>query len=219
VSELLPQNYRIAFEEKEMIFSDDYETCNSILKSRTAWELLLNFFPFGTTLSEEYGITENLCPNLTFFQGWELSKEMQNVVTVTRCCEEILLFGLQREFPIEVSQIITHFYLDSIAGDATLFLSTLSLDQSISTTNVFVGNLAAHLTEEHFVELIRLQCGGLQLEKVVIIRDKVSGRSKGFGFLTFRKISDVRKALPLHGFDFEGTTLILDKISFLNKKT
>ncbi len=57
---------------------------------------------------------------------------------------------------------------------------------------LFVGNLDWATTEEQLNELFA-QYG--EIEEAVIIKDKFSGRSKGFGFVSFVNDEDADKAI------------------------
>jgi len=58
---------------------------------------------------------------------------------------------------------------------------------------LFVGGLSWQTTEEvlkNYFESI-----GIGVEKVIIMRDKITGRSRGFGFVTLKKLDDIDKAV------------------------
>lgn len=66
---------------------------------------------------------------------------------------------------------------------------------------LFVGNIKWETTEDELKELFS-QHG--EIEEAVIITDKFSGRSKGFGFVTFVNDEDADKAIEaLDGYDFK----------------
>jgi len=69
---------------------------------------------------------------------------------------------------------------------------------------LYVGNLPYSVTEEA-LEALFSQFG--PVESVVIIKDRETGRAKGFGFVEFEKQSDAESALELNGQDFEGRPL------------
>lgn len=66
---------------------------------------------------------------------------------------------------------------------------------------LYVGNLSYETTEEGLSDLFS-QFG--ELESVRIITDPGTGRSKGFGFLEFKKEADAEKALELDGQELDG---------------
>ncbi|MGD9107823.1 MAG: RNA-binding protein [Gammaproteobacteria bacterium] len=69
---------------------------------------------------------------------------------------------------------------------------------------LYVGNLPYSVTEESLESLFS-QFG--QVESVVIIKERETGRTKGFGFVEFKKQADAESALELNGKDFEGRLL------------
>lgn len=70
---------------------------------------------------------------------------------------------------------------------------------------LFVGNIAWEVTDE---ELNRLFAEYGEIEEAVIVKDKFSGRSKGFGFITFVKDEDADKAIKeLEGHELKERPL------------
>ena len=67
---------------------------------------------------------------------------------------------------------------------------------------VYVGNLAFGVTDEQLKKLFS-KYG--EITEVKIITDRFSGRSKGFGFVTFEKDEDAKKAIKgMNGKEVEG---------------
>ena len=70
---------------------------------------------------------------------------------------------------------------------------------------VYVGNLAFTVKEEELRE--KFATYG-ELTEVTIIMDRMSGRSKGFGFVTFANDEDAKKAIAeLDGKEFQGRNI------------
>ncbi|MFH0898049.1 MAG: RNA-binding protein [bacterium] len=69
---------------------------------------------------------------------------------------------------------------------------------------LYVGNLPNSVTSESLEELFA-QFG--TVENVTLIKDRETGRLKGFGFVEFENVADAEKALELNGKDFEGRPL------------
>jgi len=69
---------------------------------------------------------------------------------------------------------------------------------------IFIGNLPFNVTEEavhkHFE-----QCG--EIECVRVIRDKVSGMGKGFGYVTFKSRDGVMFGLKLNASKLDGRAI------------
>lgn len=70
---------------------------------------------------------------------------------------------------------------------------------------LYVGNLAYSVSEDALRELFSSYG---EIEEVVIIKDKFSGNSKGFGFVTFKDDEAGNSAISaLNGKEFEGREL------------
>ena len=73
---------------------------------------------------------------------------------------------------------------------------------------LFVGNISWQATQEQLADLFA-QYGNV--EEAIIITDRTSGRSKGFGFVTFTNDDEAEKAIEaLNGYDFEGRNLVVN---------
>ncbi len=69
-------------------------------------------------------------------------------------------------------------------------------------TKVYVGNLSFDASEESLRELFS-QAG--EIVSVNIITDKMSGRSKGFGFIEFKTAEETKAAIEkFNGYNFLG---------------
>ena len=74
---------------------------------------------------------------------------------------------------------------------------------------LFVGNLDWGTTEE---ELNALFAEFGAVEEAVIIKDRMSGRSRGFGFVTFTNDEDADKAVEgLNEKDFKGRNIAVNE--------
>ena len=62
---------------------------------------------------------------------------------------------------------------------------------------VYVGNLPFSIDEEAFKKLF----SAYEVEEVTRIKDKFSGRSKGFGFVTFKDEETAKKAISVSKVD------------------
>lgn len=74
----------------------------------------------------------------------------------------------------------------------------------MSAKKLYVGNLPFRTTQEE-LESTFSQFGSV--ESVVLITDRQTGRSKGFGFVSFETESSAQDALALDGKDFNGRPL------------
>jgi len=74
---------------------------------------------------------------------------------------------------------------------------------------LFVANLDWGVTDE---DLQSLFAEHGSVEEAIVIRDKFSNRSKGFGFVTFGEDADADKAVAaLHDFEFKGRNLVVNE--------
>ena len=69
---------------------------------------------------------------------------------------------------------------------------------------LYVGNLPFSVDEEGFKKLFE----GYEVEEVSLIKDKFSGRSKGFGFVTISDDAVAKKVIAeMNGKDVDGREL------------
>ena len=71
---------------------------------------------------------------------------------------------------------------------------------------VYVGNLSYRVHERDLRECFQ-KYGAIAHLKVV--KDRDSGRSKGFAFVTFENMAQAKKALALHGEPMFGRNLVV----------
>ncbi len=77
------------------------------------------------------------------------------------------------------------------------------------SNKLYVGNMSYETTTEELKELFS-EYG--TITDVIIISDRISNRSKGFGFITFEDAESGLSAIDaLNGFEFNGRTL---KVNF-----
>jgi len=75
--------------------------------------------------------------------------------------------------------------------------------------NIYVGNLDFKVTEDHLQECF---AGKGQIESVKIIKDSMSGRSKGFGFVEMPNDDEANRAIEeLNGQEFHGRAMVVKK--------
>jgi len=76
----------------------------------------------------------------------------------------------------------------------------------LEKNKLYVGNLEYSVTEE---ELTRtFNDNGISIKELKIIKDKYTGKSKGFGFVEVDNEGDVQKAIDiLDGKDLKGRNL------------
>lgn len=83
----------------------------------------------------------------------------------------------------------------------------------MSQTTIFVSNLAYSLDTQ---DLITAFSPYGDIAEAKIIKDRESGRSKGFGFVTFINSDDAKQALTMNGKELQGRTL---RVNFARKQT
>ena len=73
------------------------------------------------------------------------------------------------------------------------------------STKIYVGNLPFSVTQEKLKELFATFG---DIEEAVVIKDRFSGRSKGFGFVTFKDEESAKKAISeMNDKEVEGRKL------------
>ena len=74
---------------------------------------------------------------------------------------------------------------------------------------VYVGNLPFSVDDEKLKELFSSYG---EIEEVSVIKDKFSGRSKGFGFVTFKNDDEAKKAIEeMNDKEVEGRALKINE--------
>ena len=74
---------------------------------------------------------------------------------------------------------------------------------------LYVGGLSYDTTEDSLKEAFA-KAGAV--ESAIIITDKMSGRSKGFGFVEFTSDEEAQKAIEMwNGKEFEGRSLTVNE--------
>ena len=74
---------------------------------------------------------------------------------------------------------------------------------------LYVGNLSYDMTEDALKDTFS-QAG--TVESAVIIKDKMSGRSKGFGFVEMSTDEEAQKAIEMfNGKELDGRTLTVNE--------
>lgn len=81
---------------------------------------------------------------------------------------------------------------------------------------LYVGNLSWQATDED-VKSAFSKYGNLV--EASVVRDRFSGRSKGFAFVRFEQSGDAEKALELNGQDFMGRKLMVSEAREQTERT
>lgn len=79
-------------------------------------------------------------------------------------------------------------------------------DDSAENAQVYVGNLSYRVHERDLRQCFE-KYGAIAHLKVV--KDRDTGRSKGFGFVTFETFDQAKKALVVHGEPLFGRNLVV----------
>jgi RNA recognition motif-containing protein len=75
---------------------------------------------------------------------------------------------------------------------------------------LFVGNLPHSVTDSELADFV-VQ-GGIQIASAVVIRDKFTGQSRGFGFVELAEGEDLERAIQgLNGQSLEGRRLTVNE--------
>ena len=72
---------------------------------------------------------------------------------------------------------------------------------------LFVGSLPWSVTGDQLRELFATYG---EITDAVVISDRDTGRSKGFGFVTFASEESAQKALEMDGKEVEGRTIVVN---------
>jgi RNA recognition motif-containing protein len=72
---------------------------------------------------------------------------------------------------------------------------------------LFVAGLPWSFTNDTLKDLFK-EFG--EIEDAVVITDRYTGRSKGFGFVTFKNEEDAKKALTMDGKTVEERTIVVN---------
>lgn len=75
------------------------------------------------------------------------------------------------------------------------------------TNKIYIGNLAYCVTEKRLIEVFR-EFGPVQ--EVLIVKEKETGRSKGFAFVRFDTAKQASDALCLNGKELEGRAMVVN---------
>ncbi len=82
---------------------------------------------------------------------------------------------------------------------------------------IYVGNLAFSVTDK---DLSTMFATYGQVTEAVIINDKFSGRSKGFGFVTFADKAAGEKAIAeMNGKDLQGRAITVNESRPMEQRT
>ena len=74
---------------------------------------------------------------------------------------------------------------------------------------IYVGNLSYDVSDDELLQLFS-QCG--QVSEARIVKDKGTGRSKGFGFVEMPNDEEATHAIDrMQGHDFKGRPLQVDE--------
>lgn len=75
---------------------------------------------------------------------------------------------------------------------------------------LFVGNLPHEVTDNELSEFV--SSAGIQAASAVVIRDKVTGQSRGFGFIELAEGEDMERAIAgLNGQSLQGRRLTVNE--------
>lgn len=84
--------------------------------------------------------------------------------------------------------------------------SSVSQEDNAENAQIYVGNLSYRVHERDLRQCFE-KYGTIAHLKVV--KDRDTGRSKGFGFVTFETIDEAKKALVVHGEPLFGRNLVV----------
>ena len=103
-----------------------------------------------------------------------------------------------------------HFCEISFCSEKGRLTSPLKIKKKITMgTKLFIGSLPFSTTEEALKEAFS-QAGNVV--SATIITDRMSGRSKGFGFVEYETEAEAQAAIEMfNGKDFEGRNIVVNE--------
>ena len=75
-----------------------------------------------------------------------------------------------------------------------------------NSTQVYVGNLAYRVRERHLREVFA-EYG--KIRSLRVIKDRQTGRSKGFAFITYDCVKSAKASYSMHDKEFHGRRLVV----------
>jgi len=93
---------------------------------------------------------------------------------------------------------------DPSAGGPSKNEAPFRYDTTLTAGKIFVGGLASETSEADVKEYFGVYG---TLTDVVVMKDKVTGNGRGFGFVTFEDIKGTRTRLPLKLFSLQFSPL------------
>ena len=77
-------------------------------------------------------------------------------------------------------------------------------------TKLYVGNLPHSTTDNALSDFV--SNAGFQVASAVVVRDKITGQARGFGFVELARGEDLQRAVAgLNGQPLEGRSLIVNE--------
>jgi len=93
--------------------------------------------------------------------------------------------------------------------DGAVEKGMIRANRLIMSNKLYVGNLSFDTTENELQDLFAA-AGAVQ--EVILIQDKITGRSKGFGFVTMSTAEDAKKAISqINGKSIGGRALTVNE--------
>jgi RNA recognition motif-containing protein len=94
-------------------------------------------------------------------------------------------------------------------SSVSLFFTQKELQRKENKMNIYIGNLSQQAGEEDLREAFE-KFGSVK--SVNIIKDKVTGTSRGFGFVEIEAKTEAEEAIQeLNGTDLKGTNIIVNE--------
>ena len=113
-------------------------------------------------------------------------------------------------------KVALHFYLGELFNVSYL-LADLSKLALYMEKKLYVGGLPYSTTEDSLAAAFS-QAG--TVESATVIMDKMTGRSRGFGFVEMANVEDVPKAIEMfNGKDFEGRNITVNEARPLSDRS
>ena len=86
----------------------------------------------------------------------------------------------------------------------------------MNSSKLYVGNLSYKADEETLTQLFS-QAGSVTSDKIIV--DKLSGKSKGFGFIEMANTDDAQKAMEMfNNYSYMERRLVVNEAKPMEKK-
>ncbi|CAA2962242.1 29 kDa ribonucleoprotein A, chloroplastic-like [Olea europaea var. sylvestris] len=144
-------------------------------------------------------------PSFPLFTSWSIKPLTKSVISLSyNNCNIVNTFSRRRNSKF-IRNVAFSSDLDQLEEDENADFSGSEEPSYSADVKLFVGNLPFNVDSAALAELFE-QAGSVEM--VEVIYDKVTGRSRGFGFVTMSTVEDAAAATQqFNGYEHEGRAL------------